>query len=92
MLSMVQATVTKSGNSYALRVPKRYIDDNHLKLGDTVTIEEPLTLQKKALGALVAHGKKQGKLKNIANPVAWQRKQRQPSDPWEEVRHDSARQ
>jgi len=89
---MVQAIVTKSGNSYALRVPKRYIDDNHLKLGDTISIEEPLALQRKAIGALVKRGQEQGRIKSIADPVAWQRKQRQASDPWEEVSRDSARQ
>jgi antitoxin component of MazEF toxin-antitoxin module len=36
---MTQGIVTKTGNSYALRVPKRYIDDNNLKLGDKVNIE-----------------------------------------------------
>ncbi len=89
---MVQAIVTKSGNSYALRVPKRYIDDNHLKLGDTVSIEEPLTIQKNAIDALVKQGKRQGPIKSIPDPVEWQRKQRQSSDPWEEVRRDSTRQ
>lgn len=82
---MVQAIVTKSGNSYARRVPKRYIDDNHLKLGDIVTIEEPLTLQKKALESLVRQGKEKGPIKSISDPVGWQREQRRSSDPWEET-------
>lgn len=89
---MVRAIVTKSGNSYALRVPKRYIDDNHLKLGDVITIEEPLTLQSEALEALVRQGKKRGPIKTIPNPVEWQRQQRQSSGPWEEIDRDSARQ
>ena len=89
---MVRAIVSKSGNSYALRVPKRYIDDNKLKLGDVVTIEEPLTLQKHALEALVRQGKVRGAIKGIADPVAWQRQQRQSSNPWEELNRDSARQ
>lgn len=87
---MVQAIVTKSGNSYALRVPKRYIDDNHLKLGDTITIEEPLVLQRNAVRALVERGKKQGRVKSIDDPVQWQHTQRQSSDPWEEIKRDSA--
>lgn len=86
---MTQGIVTKTGNSYALRVPKRYIDDNNLKLGDKVTIEEPLDKQQKALAALVNHGKKHGSIKSIADPVAWQRKQRTSSDPWKEVKRDS---
>jgi antitoxin component of MazEF toxin-antitoxin module len=60
---MVQAIVTKTGNSYALRVPKRYIDDNHLKLGDAVDIEEPLIKQKQALSALLSQGKNGGRSK-----------------------------
>ena len=89
---MTQGIVTKTGNSYALRVPKRYIDDNNLKLGDKVSIEEPLVKQQQALSALIGHGKKYGPIKSIPNPVAWQRKQRLWSDPWEEVQNDSARQ
>lgn len=89
---MTQGIVTKTGNSYALRVPKRYIDDNNLKLGDVVNIEEPLVKQQKALAALVSYGKKQGPIKSIPDPMVWQRKQRSWSDPWEEVRRDSSRQ
>ena len=84
--SMTQGIVTKTGNSYALRVPKRYIDDNNLKLGDKVTIEEPLDKQRKALAALISHGKKRGAIKGISNPVDWQRKQRSWSDPWKEAK------
>lgn len=82
--------MTKTGNSYALRVPKRYIDDNHLKLGDVVNIEEPLHKQTRALSALVERGKKLGRLGTIADPVAWQRKQRRSDDPWEKMGHGSA--
>lgn len=87
---MVRAIVTKSGNSYALRVPKRYIDDNKLQLGDIVTLEEPLTLQKNALEALVQQGKARGAIKTIPDPVKWQRQQRQSDEPWEEITRDSA--
>ncbi len=87
---MVRAIVTKTGNSYALRVPKRYIDDNHLKLGDIVNVEEPLHEQKKALDALVEQGKRRGGIRAISDPVAWQRKQRRSDDPWEKARHGSA--
>jgi antitoxin component of MazEF toxin-antitoxin module len=82
---MIKAVVTKTGNSYALRVPKRYIDDNHLKLGDTVSVEEPLVRQKEALAALIVQGKERGRIKAIADPVTWQREQRQSNDPWEEL-------
>src|SRR5436190_1521687 len=54
---MTRAIVTKSGNSYALRVPKRYIEDNHLRLGDEVEIDEPVAKQGEALAALVELGR-----------------------------------
>jgi hypothetical protein len=88
---MTQGKITKTGNSYAIRVPKRYIDDNNLKLGDIVNIEEPIVKQQQALAALVSHGKKYGPVKSIPDPVAWQRKQRLSGDPWEEVKRDPAR-
>ena len=73
---MVQGIITKTGNSYAIRVPKRYIDDNKLKLGDIVNVEEPLLEQQRALDALISHGKKYGLVQGITEPVAWQREQR----------------
>lgn len=73
---MVQGIITKTGNSYAIRVPKRYIDDNKLKLGDTVNVEEPLLQQQQALDALMSHGAKHGSLQGISDPVTWQRNQR----------------
>lgn len=87
---MVQGIVTKSGNSYALRVPKSYVVNNHLKLGDKVSIEEPLARQEQALKGLINQAKKYGPIKNIEDPVAWQRLQRVSTDPWSEARHDSA--
>lgn len=89
---MTKAIVTKTGNSYALRVPKSYVDDNSLKLGDVVEINEPLTRQQQALTALITHGKKQGPIKSISDPVKWQRSQRKWTNPWDEVKHDSSRQ
>lgn len=86
---MAKAIVTRTGNSYALRVPKSYIDDNNLKLGDTVEINEPITMQQRALKALVEYGKKQGPIKSISDPVSWQRSQRKWTNPWNEVQHDS---
>lgn len=83
---MTHAIVTKTGNSYALRVPKRYIDDNGLKLGDVVDLEEPVAKQQQALAALVALGKSNGPVKTIPDPVAWQRQQRISTDPWKSRR------
>jgi hypothetical protein len=89
---MVRAIVTKTGNSYALRVPKRYIDENNLKLGDEVEISDPLTQQQRALQALMQLGKKRGPIAGITDPVAWQRRQRVADNPWDEVKRDTPRQ
>ena len=85
---MIQGIITKTGNSYAIRVPKRYIDDNNLKLGDIVNVEEPLLVQQRALNALISHGKKHGSLKGISDPVAWQREQRDWEDRREKHNND----
>jgi hypothetical protein len=77
---MTQGIITKTGNSYAIRVPKHYIDNNQLKLGDVVNVEEPLIKQQRALDALISHGKKHGPIKGIPDPVAWQREQRSWDD------------
>jgi antitoxin component of MazEF toxin-antitoxin module len=73
---MVQGIITKTGNSYAIRVPKRYIDDNNLQLGDVVNIEEPLVRQGHALDALLRHGKEHGAMKGMADPAEWQHSER----------------
>ncbi len=75
-MNMTKAIVTKTGNSYALRVPKKYITDNELKLGDVVDIENPLQKQRQALDALLEYGKKRGPLSDSEELVTWQRKER----------------
>jgi hypothetical protein len=82
---MIKAIVTKTGNSYALRVPKHYIDDNHLKLGDEVEIDEPISRQRRALQSLLRLGQKRGSIEGISDPVEWQREQRISTDPWDET-------
>ena len=65
---MVRAIVAKWDGDYVLRVPKRYIEDNHLKIGEAVAIAEPLILQQNAVAALVRHGKDRGSLQAANNP------------------------
>src|SRR5215469_15864249 len=89
--NMTRAIVRKTGNSYALRVPKRYIDDNNLKLGDEVEIQDPMSEQLSALQAVIQLGKTRGPIKGIKDPVAWQRSQRKSTSPWDEVSSDSSR-
>ena len=74
--SMKYGTIIKIGNSYAIRVSKQYITDNHLKLGDRVALNDPRRQQQKAIAALLTHAKKAGPVKGMPDPVAWQIKQR----------------
>jgi antitoxin component of MazEF toxin-antitoxin module len=67
IVDMIQGIIIKIGNYYAIRVPKRYIDNNNLKLGDKVSVDEPLTKQRQAIDALIKHGKKRGPIEVIKN-------------------------
>ena len=75
-ISIIKGTITKTGNSYAIRVPKSYIDDNNLRLGDKVDVEEPLTKQRHVLDALIMHSQRRGPIKGITDPSLWQHEQR----------------
>ena len=86
---MIQGKITKTGNSYAIRVPKSYIVNNNLSLGETVSIEEPLVQQNQALDMLKRQAHEKGAIQSIADPVDWQRKQRISHDPWDQM-HDTA--
>jgi antitoxin component of MazEF toxin-antitoxin module len=74
------ATVIKTGNSVALRVPKQYADAAKLVPGDKVNLQLPSKQKEQdhakikriveKLQELHAYG-------NIENPAAWQREVRQ---------------
>ena len=73
------ATLIKVGNSYALRVPKRYVDDANLTLGQKATISLPLPIVKQDRTKIQGILKQLNKTKaysQITNPVDWQRKGR----------------
>ncbi len=76
------ATVIKTGNSYALRVPKAYVDEHALKLGQKVSIEEPRRVDERRpyhqqdKAAFIRAMKELQALhpfREIEDPVAWQR-------------------
>ncbi|MCB9834412.1 hypothetical protein H6792_00060 [Candidatus Nomurabacteria bacterium] len=84
-----QATVFKSGNSYALRVPKLYIESQQLQVGDKVylaqvarsvtnsqdrhKLQDLIVQLQEVVGAEAAN---QG-IRSIGDPVIWQRELRQ---------------
>lgn len=83
-MSTYTTTVIKTGNSYALRVPKQYIEDAQLKAGDKTAINlpvksslhDPRKLQETLAKLQTVSRGGQG-LANIPDPVAWQRELRQ---------------
>ncbi len=70
------STVIKTGNSYALRVPKKYIDDAGLGLGQKASIQLP-TLEIKQDRAAIQRAIKNLQeihaFADIKDPVTWQR-------------------
>lgn len=69
-------TVFKSGNSYALRVPKRYVDDQHLKEGDKLSIAAPIRQKKQnraKIQQLFLELQHMHAFASIKDPAAWQR-------------------
>lgn len=80
-MSNYKATVIKTGNSYALRVPKRYVEDAKLSLGDKVSVDMPVKAapiqNKTAIQLAIRELQKVGAYQHIKDPVAWQRQIRQ---------------
>jgi hypothetical protein len=75
-MSKYIATVIRTGNSYALRVPKSYIDDGQLSLGDKTSLP-PAQKQKpqdrEHIQQLWKELQDLKPFKGIKDPVAWQR-------------------
>jgi antitoxin component of MazEF toxin-antitoxin module len=70
------ATVIKTGNSYALRVPKKYVEDAQLKSGQKTIIALPIPELKQNRGKIqeiLRQLHEIGVYKDIKDPVAWQR-------------------
>lgn len=70
------ATVVKTGNSLALRVPKKYADDASLKPGDKVNLPlpQPEKRQNRAkINRLIRDLQDARAYSSISDPAAWQR-------------------
>jgi hypothetical protein len=74
------ATVIKTGNSYALRVPKQYVVQSNLKLGQKVQVGAPLASHKQhnpqAIKQAIRNLQQIDAFRTIKDPVAWQREVR----------------
>ena len=69
-------TVIKTGNSYALRVPKAYINDASLKLGQKVLIPlpmRPIHQNKERIQTILRQLQSTSVYNEIADPGRWQR-------------------
>jgi antitoxin component of MazEF toxin-antitoxin module len=72
-------TVIKTGNSYALRVPKKYVEDAQLKSGQKTVITLPILEPKQnrdRIQKVLRQLQEAGAYKDIKDPVAWQREVR----------------
>lgn len=80
-MSNYTATIIKTGNSYALRVPKAYVENAKLELGQKVQISSPVVLPKdynpEAVKKAVKNLQSTGAFHTIKDPVAWQREIRE---------------
>ncbi len=75
-MNKYSTTVIRTGNSYALRVPKQYINDANLKLGQKATIQLPIPEVKQdraRIQSLFKQLQELGAYKDIKDPAAWQR-------------------
>jgi hypothetical protein len=70
-------TVIKTGNSYALRVPKKYVENAELVLGQKIQVSDPLpdaqSQDRKAIQRAIRNLQKVHAYSDIKDPVAWQR-------------------
>lgn len=76
-MSNYSVTVIKTGNSYALRVPKSYVDNAKLELGQKIQIGEPIAIPKNyspnKLKKAVRNLQEIGAFQMIKDPASWQR-------------------
>jgi antitoxin component of MazEF toxin-antitoxin module len=78
-MNTYNATVIKTGNSIALRVPKEYAIEAHLTPGDKVLLPLPSKQKKQdraKIARIVAKLQELHAYGDIKDPVAWQRELR----------------
>ncbi|MEX0668564.1 MAG: hypothetical protein WD061_02400 [Candidatus Saccharimonadales bacterium] len=79
-MSKYKATVIKSGNSYALRVPKQYVEDGKLELGQKADIALPIVRFKQdrqRIQKIIKQLQEMGAYKQVEDPAIWQQALRQ---------------
>lgn len=95
IMTTYTATVIKSGNSYALRIPKAYADRKQLRVGQKVNLTEDSLVEPRGnVAQLMKKFQEESKTRGdigIPDPRAWQREIRKDTSPWEEIRGDISR-
>lgn len=79
-MNIYTATVIKTGNSLALRVPKQYAQDARLHLGEKVLLPLPSKQQEQdraKIERIIVRLQEMHAYSNIKDPVAWQQELRQ---------------
>lgn len=69
------ATVIKTGNSHALRVPKKYVEDYKLSSGDKILIDAPnksAPQDREKIRKIIKELQAINALTSIKDPVRWQ--------------------
>jgi antitoxin component of MazEF toxin-antitoxin module len=88
-------TVIKAGNSYAVRVPKAYLTNSKLKVGQKVQLAKDPTSGKGNVAGAVAQLQKladeRGSMKSIRDAANWQTAIRDEVHPWSTVIRDIGR-
>lgn len=76
-MSKYTVTVIKTGNSYALRVPKAYVDNAKLTLGQKIQLGKPLSTTGKhspsAIKKAIRNLQQINAYRDIKDPVSWQK-------------------
>jgi antitoxin component of MazEF toxin-antitoxin module len=75
-MSTYYTTVIKTGNSYALRVPKKYVEDANLQLGQKVRLALPLSEKiqnRKKIQGILKQLEALDVYQEISNPATWQK-------------------
>jgi antitoxin component of MazEF toxin-antitoxin module len=78
-MNRYKATIIRTGNSYALRVPKRYVEDADLAVGEKVEIALPLRQVKQdrqRIAELFGQLQQSHAYHDIKDPIAWQKELR----------------
>jgi hypothetical protein len=78
-MSSYSATVIQTGGSFGLRLPKKYIDEHKLRLGEKVIIGSPQTATRSNAKRIIALFQSLNTIhafQSIPDPIAWQRQQR----------------